>query len=205
MDSPTLDRFVGTYLIGSCGILSITRDGEQLSAQMSGQPRLPIYPETPPKFCWRTINAQVTFAIEKGGPATSATIHQGGGEVVATRLDEITTRAIEAKITNRIREQLPLPGSEAAIQKFVADIKTGTPNYADMTDALRGVVRRQLPGLAAKAQGIQPVKFKGVSEVGGADNYIVTYHDGQQSHCLIDLDGDGKIALLAFLPKFSYL
>jgi hypothetical protein len=204
MDSPTLDRFVGTYLIGSCGILSITRDGEQLYAQMSGQPNLPIYPETPPKFRWRTINAQVTFAIDNGRPATSATIHQGGGEVMATRLDETATRAIEAKLANRIREQLPLPGSEAAVQKFFADVKTGTPNYGDMTDALREVVRRQLPALAAKAQGIQSVRFKGVSEV-GADNYIVTYHDGQQSHCLIDLDSGGKIALLALLPKFSYL
>ena len=132
MDSSTLDRFVGTYLIGSCRILSITRDGEQLNAQMSGQPKLPIYPETPSKFQWRTINAQVTFAIENGRPATSATIHEGGGEVVATRLDETETRAIEAKLARRIREQLPLPGSEAAVQKFFPDMKSGTPDYGDM-------------------------------------------------------------------------
>lgn len=204
MDSATLDRFVGKYLIGSCGILSITREGEQLTAQMSGQPKLSIYPETPSKFRWRTINAQVTFAGENGRPATSAVIHQGGGAVVATRLDETATRAIEAKLANRIREQLPLPGSEAAVRKFVADMKTGTPNYGDLTDALREVVRRQLPALAAKAQEIQSVRFKGVAE-GGADNYIVTYHDGQLSHCLMDLDNDSKISLLAFMPKFSYL
>ncbi len=203
MDSPTLDRYVGKYSIGSAGILTITRDGDQLNAQITGQPKLPIYPEAPPKFRWGTINAQVTFAIENGRPATSATIHQGGGDVVATRLDEAATRAIEAKLANRIREQLPLPGSEAAILKFFADMKTGTPNYGDMTDALREVVRRQLPALAPKAQGIQSVKFRGVSEV-GADDYVVTYQDGQQSHCFIDLDSDGKIALLALMPRFSY-
>lgn len=203
MDSPTLDRYVGRYLIGSCGILSITCDGDQLSAQMSGQPKLPIYPEAPPKFRWRTINAQVTFAVENGRPAASATIHQGGGDVVATRLDEAATREIEAKLANRIREQLPLPGSEAAIQRFFGDMKTGTPNYGNMTNALREIVRRQLPRIAAAAKGIRSVKFKGVSEV-GADDYIVTYQDGQQSHCLIDLDSDGKVALLALLPKFSY-
>jgi hypothetical protein len=204
MDSSTLDLYVGKYSIGSVRILTITRDGDQLNAQISGQPKLPIYPEIPPKFRWRTINAQVTFAIENGRPATNATIHQGGGDVVATRLDETATRSIEAKLASRIRDQLPQPGSEAAVQKFFAAISAGTPNYGDMTDALQDVLRRQLSVIAAGAQGIRSVKFKGVSEV-GADSYIVTYQDGQQSHCLIDLDGDGKIALLALLPKFSYL
>jgi hypothetical protein len=204
MDSPTLDRYVGKYSIGSVRILTITRDGDQLNAQMSGQPKLPIYPEMPPKFRWRTINAQVTFAIENGRPATNATIHQGGVDIVAIRLDETATRAIEAKLASRIRDQLPQPGSEAAVQKFFAAMSAGTPNYGDMTDALQDVLRRQLSVIAARAQGIRSVKFKGVSEV-GADSYIVTYQDGQQSHCLIDLDGDGKIALLALLPKFSYL
>jgi hypothetical protein len=204
MDSSTLDRYVGKYLIGSVRILTITLDGDQLNAQISGQPKLPIYPETPPKFRCRTINAQVTFAIENGRPAASATIHQGGGDIVATRLDETAARSIEAKLARRIRERLPQPGSEAAVQKFFAAICTGTPNYGDMTDALRAVVRHQLSVIAARTQGIRSVKFKEVSEA-GADNYIVTYQDGQQSHCLIDLDSDGKIALLVLLPKFSYL
>ena len=204
MDSPTLDRYVGKYSIGSVRILTITRDGDQLNAQISGQPKLPIYPEMPPKFRWRTINAQVTFAIENGRPATNATIHQGGGDIVATRLDETATGSIEAKLASRIRDQLPQPGSEAAVQKFFAAMSAGTPNYGDMTDALQDVLRRQLSVIAASAQGIRSVKFKGVSEL-GADSYIVTYQDGQQSHCLIDLDGDGKIALLALLPKCSYL
>jgi hypothetical protein len=200
----TLDRYVGKYSIGSVRILTITRDGDQLNAQISGQSKLPIYPEMPPKFRWRTINAQLTFAIENGRPATNVTIHQGGGDIVATRLDENATRSIEAKLAGRMRDQLPQPGSEAAIQKFFAAMSAGTPNYGDMTDALQDVLRGQLSVIAARAQGIQSVKFKGVSEV-GADSYIVTYQDGQQSHCLIDLDGDGKIALLALLPKFSYL
>jgi hypothetical protein len=140
----TLDRYVGKYSIGSVRILTITRDGYQLNAQISGQPKLPIYPEMPPKFRWRTINAQVTFAIENGRPATNATIHQGGGDIVATRLDETATRSIEAKLASRIRDQLPQPGSEAAVQKFFAAMSAGTPNYGDMTDALRDVLRRQL-------------------------------------------------------------
>ena len=204
MDSPTLDLYVGKYSIGSVRILTITRDGDQLNAQMSGQPKLPIYPEMPPKFRWRTINAQVTFAIENGRPATKATIHQGGGDIVATRLDETATRSIEVRLASRIRDQLPQPGSEAAVQKFFAAMSAGTPDYGDMTDALRDVLRRQLSVIAARADEIRSVKFKGVSEV-GADSYIVTYQDGQQSHCFIDLDSDGKIALLALLPKFSYL
>jgi len=205
MDSPTLDRYVGKYSIGSVRILTITRDGNQLNAQISGQPKLPIYPETPPKFRWRTIDAQVTFAIENGRPAIGATIHQGGGDTVATRLDETAARSIEAKLASRIRAQFPKLGSEAAVQKFFAAMSAGTPNYGDMTEALRDVLRRQLPVIAARAQGIiRSIEFKGVSEM-GADNYIVTYQDGQQAHCLIDLDSDGKIALLALLPKFSYI
>lgn len=204
MDTTILDRYVGRYSIASMRVLTITRDGDQLSAQISGQPKLPICPETSTKFCWRVVDAQVTFALGDRGRATSATIHQGGRDILATRVDESAARATEKKLANRVSQQLPQPGSEAALQKSLAAISAGTPNYDDMTPSLQNIVRRQLPVIAARTEGrgpIQVVEFKGVSE-SGTDQYIVTYQNGKQSQCLIELDGDGKIALLALLPRF---
>ncbi len=73
VDIATLDRYVGKYQIMSNAILTVTRDGSQLNARITGQPELPIYAETPGKFFWKVVDAQVTFALGDSGPASSAT------------------------------------------------------------------------------------------------------------------------------------
>jgi len=195
VDAATMDRYVGKYRVGSSSILAITRDGSQLSAQITGQPKLPIYAETPTRFFWRAVDARVTFAVGDTSSATSATIHQFGRDITASRLDESSAQALEQQLAGRMSRQLPQPGSEAALRKTITAIQNGAPNYGDMAQPLQDATRRQLPALegALKERGpIQTVAFKGVADT-GADKYIVTYQDGKQSQCVIALGTDGKI------------
>ena len=204
MDATTLERYVGKYSLGSTRILTITRDGTQLNAQITGQPTLPIDEQTPSKFVWRAVEAHVAFTLGDSGRAASATIHQGGQDIVAQRLEEADAQALERQLADRIAQQRPQKGSEQALRKALAAADAGAPNYDDMTPSLQAVVRRQLPAIAATATergAIQSVEFKGVSK-SGADQYVVTYASGKQLQCLIQLNENDKITTLALMPRF---
>jgi len=82
----SLDRFVGRYDYGSA-VLTVKRDGDQLYAQLSGQPRFEIFPSAPNEFFWKVVEARVTF-VEAGGRVVEAVHHQGGGTITAPRLEE---------------------------------------------------------------------------------------------------------------------
>jgi hypothetical protein len=204
VDPATLDRYVGKYQHGSYFILTVTREASQLYAQITGQPKVPVYAEAPNKFFWKVVDAEVTFAVSDGGPVTSATLHQNSRDIVWRRMDDATAQALEQQLADRVSGQQPQKGSEAALRKHIAAIEAGAPNYEDMTAPLQEAVRKQLPvlELSFKEYGpVQSVAFKGVSGA-GEDKYLVTYQSGKQSEWFIALDADGKVSGLLFRPAF---
>ncbi len=73
-----LDALTGEYDYGPGAVLTVTRDGTQLSAQLTGQPRYPIYPKSETEFVWRVTPARVEFTKGADGKVAKATHHQGG-------------------------------------------------------------------------------------------------------------------------------
>jgi hypothetical protein len=204
VDTATLDRYVGTYQLASTTLLNVTRQGTQLIAQITGQPALPIYAQTPTEFFWKVVYAQVSFVVPDTGPATSAIIHQNGRDISATRIDETTAQTLQQQFAERIANQQPQPGSEAALRNSINALQAGAPNYADMSPLLQQVTRQQLPVIEAflkKLGVVQSVEYKGVAD-NGADKYVVTHQSGKQSQWLIELGADGKISALAVSPVF---
>ncbi|MEN2792167.1 serine hydrolase [Sphingomonas oligophenolica] len=83
---PELDRVIGRYRFNPQLELTVTREGAGLRAQVTGQPRFPIFAEAPLSFFWRVVDAQVVFVAGPNGRVTGAVLHQGGGELVGTRV-----------------------------------------------------------------------------------------------------------------------
>jgi hypothetical protein len=204
VDLPTLDRYVGKYQLRSYFVLTVTREGSQLYAQITGQPKLPVYAEAPNKFFWKVVDAEMTFAVSGSGPAASATLHQNGHDNEWLRVDEATAQALEQQLADRVSRQQPQTGSEAAVRKSFAAIAAGEPNYGDMTAPLQEATRKQLPVLEGSFKGYGPitsVEFRGVND-GGSDKYLVTHQSGKQSEWIVNLDADGKISGLLVRPAF---
>ncbi|HWW20919.1 MAG TPA: hypothetical protein VNZ06_08955, partial [Steroidobacteraceae bacterium] len=203
VDATTLDRYVGNYQLGQ-RLLSVTRDGAQLSVQVSGQPKLPVYPETASKFFWKIADIQMTFDSTGTGPSMSASIHQAGEDVVVLRVDEAAASRLAQQLEARSAAQQPQQGSEAALRKYIQGLESGTPDYDEMAPLIQSVTRRQLPlfqGQFARLGPIASVEFKGVSPQ-GMDMYVVTHEGGQQSQWIISVNADGKIAEVGVLPRF---
>jgi Tol biopolymer transport system component len=96
LDPQVFDRFVGYYQLAPRLILTVTRDGEHFLARVTGQQNVEIFPESPTKFFLKVVAAQLSFNLDAGGNVVSATLHQGGQEPTAPRIDEAVAKGIEA-------------------------------------------------------------------------------------------------------------
>ena len=61
----------------------ITRDGDHLMAQLTGQGAFEVFPESSTAVFWKIVDAQATFTLGKDGRATSLTLHQNGRDLPA--------------------------------------------------------------------------------------------------------------------------
>ena len=87
MDPKQFDGYVGRYQLAPDFILTVTREGNQLFTQATGQPKLEIFPEGPRDFFLKVVDAQITFEVDAQGKAISLTLHQGGMNQPAKRME----------------------------------------------------------------------------------------------------------------------
>ena len=84
---PLLERYVGRYEVQPGFFITVTRDDGQLSAQLTGQPAVPIFASSPSEFFLRVVDARITFQVD-GDAVAGLTLHQGGRELPARRLPD---------------------------------------------------------------------------------------------------------------------
>jgi len=86
LDPKLFDGYVGQYQLAPNFILTITRDGDKLFAQATGQPKAQIFPEGEREFFYKVADAQIIFDTDSAGRATSLTLHQNGATMPAKRV-----------------------------------------------------------------------------------------------------------------------
>jgi hypothetical protein len=81
-----VELFVGKYQYGPA-TMTVTRDGTQLFAQITGQPRFPIFPKSETEFQWRVVDASVKFEVGEDGKVTKAVHTQNGATFDAAKIE----------------------------------------------------------------------------------------------------------------------
>ena len=81
----TLARYVGTYQMQPNVELSITLDGNQLMAQLTGQPKFPVFAESETLFFFKIVEATLEFQKEASGSVTAVRLRQGSINTLAPR------------------------------------------------------------------------------------------------------------------------
>lgn len=87
LDPKVLDGYVGNYELAPKFILTVTREGERLITQATGQPKVPIFAESERGFFAKVVDAQITFVPDAQGRATELILHQGGRDMHAKRFE----------------------------------------------------------------------------------------------------------------------
>ena len=195
VDAAVLGRYVGSYKFGDSAVMTVSLEGNQLMAQLTGQAALPIFAASATDFFYKVVDAQITFVDDSAGRAASLVLHQNGKDLPMVRIDAAQAAQLEATRAARVQNQAPTPGSEAALRRLIAAIAIGEPNYGEMSAALADAMRRQLPAAKAAVSSlgaVQSVQFMGVGNQGW-DIYNVKQERGSMQW-RIALGADGKIA-----------
>jgi D-alanyl-D-alanine-carboxypeptidase/D-alanyl-D-alanine-endopeptidase len=77
------DSYIGRYQVSETFFLNVTRDGNRIYIQGTGQPRAELYSEGDGKFFLRVVDGAVIFQTDSGGRARSLSLSQGGKTVPA--------------------------------------------------------------------------------------------------------------------------
>jgi cyanophycinase len=86
-DPKLFDGYAGRYQLGPRAILTVTREGDHLFSQLTGQPKAEIFPEGERDYFLRVVDAQITFETDSQGRATGLVLHQNGRDLPAKRIE----------------------------------------------------------------------------------------------------------------------
>jgi len=87
IDPKILDDYVGHYQLTADYIFTVSREGNQLSVALTGQPAIEVYPENDHEFFYTVVKAQITFDRDNTGKVTQLILHQNGQNQVAAKTD----------------------------------------------------------------------------------------------------------------------
>jgi serine-type D-Ala-D-Ala carboxypeptidase/endopeptidase len=194
--SPTvLDGYVGHYEMTATFIFSVTREGDQLFVQATGQPRSAIYSKTEKDFFYKVIDAQISFQTDPQGQTTGLVLHQGGRDQAAKRISDAEAKQLQDALAKRVQDQTAAPGSEAATRRLIDQMQRKQVDYGQFTEDFAVLARQQAApseGLIGSLGALQTVAFKGVGP-GGADIYELKFENGTLDWRIF-MAADGKVS-----------
>lgn len=86
IDEKVLQAYVGKYELAPEFIITVTKNGNQMMAQATGQSEFEIFPKSENVFYLKVVEAQVTFNSNEDGKVVSMTLLQGGQESTGMKL-----------------------------------------------------------------------------------------------------------------------
>ncbi len=86
IDPAILPAYAGDYLLAPGVTISVTTEGAHTYAQLTGQQKFEIFPESERRFFFRVVDAQITFSDPLEGAAPALILHQNGQNMTAIRL-----------------------------------------------------------------------------------------------------------------------
>jgi CubicO group peptidase (beta-lactamase class C family) len=77
LPTQTLEKYAGTYEVRPNVDLSVTLESNQLMAQMTGQPKFPIFAESSTLFFYKVVDATLEFQTDANDATTGVRLRQG--------------------------------------------------------------------------------------------------------------------------------
>lgn len=200
--NPRLFRhYEGFYRHPSGLTMTVSGEDGRFFLQLSGQPKVEMFPESETKFFLKVVPAQITFSPDRDGIVDTLILHQGGHDTVASRITPAEAKRYADELEDRIRSGTPHPQSEATLRHVIEEQQRGHTRFDLMSEELAALVREQLPMVEAELQSKGPLRgldFRKVGQ-GGVDVYDAAFAKGIME-CGIGLAGDGKIYTLWMVP-----
>jgi hypothetical protein len=97
-----LESYVGQYDLAPGFVLTIRKEGDQLTAQATGQPRVRLTPKSETDFEVRSIDASLTFVKDADGKVTQLVLHQNGEHEARKVSSDVPKERVAIKLDSRL-------------------------------------------------------------------------------------------------------
>ncbi|MGA7967804.1 MAG: DUF3471 domain-containing protein, partial [Terriglobales bacterium] len=77
-DTKLFDKYVGRYELAPTFVVTVTREGDRLFGQATGQSKFEMFPEGEKEYFLKIVDAQITFETDGNGKVTGLILHQNG-------------------------------------------------------------------------------------------------------------------------------
>ena len=88
ISADVVKRYVGRYALTPQFVLTVTRKGDQLHVQATGQPAVRVFPTSETEWFYKVVDAQLTFKVNDDGQCDSLVLHQNGRDVPGRRIPD---------------------------------------------------------------------------------------------------------------------
>ncbi len=85
VDPAVYDAYVGQYELAPGFVLTVTREGDRLMTQATGQQKIEIFPISETEFFPKVVDARITFVRGADGKVDSLVLKQGGRDMPGKR------------------------------------------------------------------------------------------------------------------------
>jgi len=179
LNTKLFDGYVGYYEMAPRFILNITRDGDHLYAQATGQGRFEIFPESEKEYFAKAADIQLSFHTGDDGKATELVVHQGGANTVAKRVEaepkvpERNKIVVDSKVLEgyvgkyQVTPQMVLTVSRDGGRLFTQ--ATGQPKFEVFAESLKDFFVKEFEASLTFHTDAQGKTTEVVLHQGGAD------------------------------------
>jgi D-alanyl-D-alanine-carboxypeptidase/D-alanyl-D-alanine-endopeptidase len=87
VDAKLFDGYVGRYRLAPSAVFTVTREGDRLYAQLTGQPAFQLFAESATEYFYKVVDAQVSFETDAQQRASALVLHQNGRDLRAPRIE----------------------------------------------------------------------------------------------------------------------
>jgi serine-type D-Ala-D-Ala carboxypeptidase/endopeptidase len=86
LDPAVLQAYLGEYALTPTFIITVTREGNGLFIQATGQSKFPVFAESETEFFLKIVDAQISFVKDASGMVTRLVLHQNGQNQPAKKI-----------------------------------------------------------------------------------------------------------------------
>ena len=87
VSNAVLETYIGKYELQPGFFITVTKEGNQLKTQVTGQAVFDVFPKSENEFYLKVANAQLVFNKNDAGNIDSITLFQGGREMKGRKID----------------------------------------------------------------------------------------------------------------------
>lgn len=175
-----LSTYVGDYEITPLSHLRVTQERGGLWVQGTGQPKLQVERKSARVFQYKDNPARIIFVADAAGSTIGLILRQGDADSPAPKVGAEEAVENERRARVRIANQLPEPGTEDGLRRYLLCLGKGGPACRGRNPLLseRARLHPEL-GQAVRALGsIRHVELKGVSRGSGLAIFEVRFEHG---------------------------